>query len=196
MVWFRKAKKEEHVSPEEQREKVREGIDEARHELEGNPKKAINALHQLGKRFYNLCSLEGDLHREYQDVVTAAWSQQEKRTEKISFSAVGIVPWETWKEPQMGDVAEKARDMREDIVYLTPPERRHHRDALAELEALKLLCTDERIVLVVIGEEAMMATRSFLLQAGERINPNSEDIGMDLSDLASQLGLRTECIIA
>jgi hypothetical protein len=112
------------------------------------------------------------------------------------FPAVRVVLWSTWPEPKMRDVRSLAEQTSEEVIHLAAPPARSHHDALAELEGLRLLAQDERAALVTVGEDDLLARRSFLLEACAGLAPESEDIGQDFFDFAREHGWKTNTVVA
>ena len=161
-----------------------------------DPKAALKTLGKEGKRLYPLFRVGGELHDEYRGVTAEAWAKSEGLVATPATPTVVAIPWDTWPEPMLRDLAARAQDAEEDILYFTPPEKRSHRNAMAELDGLKRLANDDAVVMVVIGEEAMMFRRPFLLEAGRRLPPETEEIGQDLMDFAEERGLKVGMVVA
>lgn len=171
---------------QEQEKKARETLESLSEGLPQNPQSLLKQLEKIGRQFYECFGLGKSLHDDYRQALI----EVEKRlpASELSpypFPTVEVIPWETWQYPTLGNLVEQAEKAVPEILYLTAPLKRSHRNTLAELDALRLFSKDPRIGMVVIGEEDMMFRREFLHEAGQRISPDTEDIGQDLADFAS-----------
>ena len=184
------------LSEEEQREQARAGIVQVQEICLADPKKALKSLRKLGKQFHDLLRLQGELHGEFRRAAVEAWSRTGGVWVGGELPSVKVVLWSTWPEPKIKDVLALAQQVDEDVIHLAAPPERSHRDALAELEGLAVLAGEKQAALVTVGEEDLIARRSFLLEACSSINPDYEEIIQDLLDFARDHGWKTGTVVA
>jgi len=184
-------KKNKTLSEERQKELALSLLQEAKTLALKNPKKAIALLEKKGKDVYSVLRLGGVMNRELCDLVEKIYASLGENY-YIPSLTVEILFWgSNWRESTtMKDLLEKTQSTEADILYCTlPPEQNSHRNAIAELEALQLFSVPDT-AMVVIGEEDILFRRSFILRAGPLLPPDSEEIGQDMSDQATALGLK------
>jgi len=186
----------DNMSEEERREQARAGIVQVQEICLADPKKALKSLRKLGKQFHDLLRLQGELHGEFRKAAAEAWSRTETAWAGAELPSVKVVLWSTWPEPKIRDVRALAEQVDEEVINLAAPPDRSHRDALAELEGLTVLARDKQVAFVAVGEEDLIARRSFLLEACSSINPDYEEIIQDLSDFARDHGWKTGTVVA
>ena len=182
------------LSEEKQRELASSLLQEAESLARGNPKKAIGLLARKGKPVYELWRLGGELHGEFRALVEKTWTR-EGHGELIDSAAVLVIPGENDTYPTVGELVEKAAASEAEVVYLPPPLKRSPRNAVAELEALRYL-VDPEVGMVIVGEEGMFFRGTFVLAAGKKVDPNSEEVGQDLMDEAQARGLKVAMVVA
>ena len=108
----------------------------------------------------------------------------------VELLLVEIIPWETWKNPSLGDLFSVANQAECEIIYCTGKDSRSLHDPVFELDALRKMGDDEALVMVIIGEEDMFFKKTFIQRASYSLDPQHEDIGQDLLDFTSEIGLK------
>jgi hypothetical protein len=181
------------LSEEEQREVAASVLREAENLALDNPRKAVAVLGRKGKPAYDVLRIGGPMHMEFRSVVENMWSRQSP-CELLPSSVVEVICWDSWEYPTIRDITARAEATEAEVLYLTPPPKRSPRDALAELEALRLL-RDPKMAMVSVGEEGMFFRRSLILEAGKHLPADSEEIGQDMMDLAKAQGLQVGVVV-
>jgi hypothetical protein len=156
-----------------------------------DPKKAMKKLRKEAKPFYGVLRIGEPLNSWLQGVMVSIW-ERESGGKALTLPTAEAVPWSTWGDLKMSDIMSKAMEIDKDVLYCTAEKSRSLRDAIGEIEALRLFADDEKVAMVIIGEKDMLFRKSFLMRASQAVKPDSEDIGQDLMDYAKKIGLKTE----
>ncbi len=64
-----------------------------------------------------------------------------------------------------------------------------------QLQALYQFAGNSNLAVVVVGEETMLVRKSVAVSAAETVNPESEDVGIDVMDFAKSQRLESNIII-
>lgn len=177
-------------------EEAADAIKEAQDLITIRSSDAMKSLAKTGSKYHELTTFDAPLHESFRNAVIEAWERQNSTSFEGDVPSVKMVPWETWPQPMMKDLAEIAREMQEAVMYLVPPEKQRPKSAQAEVLSLIRISQEERTVGVLIGEEAAMFSREFILDASENIPPDYEEILQDLSDYAEKNNLTLGMIVA
>ncbi|MEW6668447.1 MAG: hypothetical protein AB1512_24810 [Thermodesulfobacteriota bacterium] len=177
----------ETLSEEEQVRQAQLLIIEMRQVSTHSPEKAIKLLRKRAKPLYEALSFHGRVHEELKQLIQAIWSRDPAQA-VTELPTVETIPWSAWKEPKVRDLHAKALGMVCEILYCRGRESRSSNDAVLELEALRYFAMDPNTVMAVIGEEDMMFRRSFLVEASQQLDPDSEELGQDFMDHARRTG--------
>jgi hypothetical protein len=149
---------------------------------------ALELLARAGRAHHSTLGIEGELHDDYASAALRAWG------DGGHLPSVEVAAWQTWAYPTCALVLERAGQSSAEILYLQAPEARRTGDALAELEALRLLRDDSTLVLVTIGEEDALLRTSFAAHLGAVEHPDAEEVIQELVDTAGKVGLKTAFI--
>ncbi len=157
-----------------------------------SPDAVLKSLRKKQKPFYAFWRMGGEMHAEFRRVAQAALDRLAP-VEILPAHEVAVVPWETWETPTVGDVLRKAFGAEATALLLSAPEKRSHKNALAELEALRVLANPD-VVMVMIDEEDLLVDCAFLRALEGRIDPETEEVGQDLADAAKALGYTVQAV--
>lgn len=178
------------LTEQEQVQGARALLDEVRPVAAQVPRKAIRQLRRGLKRYYQAVTFDGLVHAQFRELVQPLLEQPGSHVDQLP--SVRVTLWSTWNDPMIGNLTRLAAGMKEDVLYCKAPAARGTRDAVAELEALDTFARNDQVAMIVIGEEDMLFRRSFLVDAADDTDPQSEDVGQDLADFATKQGLKTE----
>lgn len=186
--------KKNRMTEEEARQGAGALIEEMARTPMGSPDSVLQGFRKKAKPFYDLLRIGGPLHGEFRKAVEAIWARQGPVQAPPS-QAVMVLPWETWEAPTLGQVGASARQGDCEIVYLKSPPSHCHRDAVAELEALRML-GEPQCAMAVIGEEDVLIRRTELIEIAAQGDPEAEDICQDLADGVKRKGLKMGVIVS
>ncbi|MGC9366447.1 MAG: hypothetical protein ACP5FK_05330 [bacterium] len=164
-------------------------IDEFNQNFRSNPQKTWSKFHKQSKKYYPFFCLNGSLNRQFKQAMEIKW-KEEGLPLPVKLPSVEIIPWKTWNNPKLGDLFSSASQTECEIIYCTAPDSRSYHDPVFELDALRKLGDDENLAMIIIGEEDMFFKKAFVQRASCCLNPQHEDIGQDLLDFASEIGLK------
>lgn len=170
-----------------------EAEDSLRSALEGpedDPKRILKQLRKSGKDIYDWFGLEGGLHREFQAAVLSVWRRTDPCCCKNGLPSVSIMEWEQWEAPMMKDLLEVSDELDTEVLYIRTSGKHLVRDALMELEALRLLVSNPLMGMAIYFQENVFLRREFLLGAKGSVSPDSEEILQDLVDVCSSRGIQ------
>jgi hypothetical protein len=152
-------------------------------------KASLKALEGLGRDHHRWFGLEGELHREFADEVLKAWRATDPSRCPDSFPSLTLVDWERWDAPTMRDLWETAGTAPGEVLFIGTSGRRATRNALKELEALRLLAGSPLMGMTVYCQENVFLRKQFLLGTRGVLPPDSEDILQDLLDYSTTRGI-------
>lgn len=175
------------VSPEERQQQARELLSQVEALATTSPEKARKLLAGKSLPYYELLCIDGELHQELRQVARSLWT---KPPPIDAWPAVEMLPWATWHEPRVTDVIARARASQAGILYCRPPRKRAEKNVVAELEALRAFAGDERLVMLVIGEEEMFFRCTFLIENAARLQGDREEVADEVEQTARKLGYR------
>lgn len=182
------------LSKEEQRELAASVLGEIETIAQDNPKKAIAALCRKCKPAYDVLRIGGPMHNEFRKFVERVWARQSLREQLPSF-VVEVIHWDNWESPTIRDITTRAKTSEADVLYFTPPPGESHRDAVAELEALRLF-RDPGMAMVTVGEDCMFFRRTLILDSEKHLPADSEEIGQEMIDQFRTQGLKVGVVVA
>lgn len=155
--------------------------------------KTIHHMRRKVKPMYPMLTFDGQMHGRLRDVFEKMWTRA-GRTEIVPSDRVGMVCWDEWDAPTLRTVVERVRELKCEVLYIKEAGKRHHHDAVAELEALRLL-GDPQVGLVLVGEMEIFLRCAILANLRED-ELDREEIGQELIDLAHRQGLKTGTVVA
>ncbi len=179
--------------PESEEDRIRQArsaLDAARTEP---PDKAMKSLRKHGRTFYGLFGVGRELHGEYLNAVAAARERGASEATRPP-PRIEMLPWTTWDDPMMKDLTATARESDAELLYITGVDAKGPLDAMLEVDVMGQFNDNDRLAMVILGEENMMFRRSFLLAASENVPPEAEELGQDLLDYARRAGLESEFV--
>jgi hypothetical protein len=150
------------------------------------PKAGLKLLRRKSRVCHDAIQLGKPLHDRFRTLVLSIKSRMDPDGAPSTLPSVRIIPWE--EAPTLGDLVSAAQTLQEEILYMQPSNPRRDAAPLAQIDALSEFAKDQKLVMVVIGDETMVLRKSFILTAGQSLDPRSEEIGQDLYDLATEQG--------
>lgn len=150
------------------------------------PKAGLKLLHRRSRAYHDAIKLGEPLHDRFRTLVLSIKSRMHPDGAPSTLPSVRIIPWE--ETQTLGDLVKSAQQLHEDILYMQPSNPRRDAGPLAQIDALCEFAKAPNLVMVVIGDETMLFRKSFILTAGQSLDPHSEEIGQDLWDLATTQG--------
>jgi hypothetical protein len=167
---------------------VHAALREARKRGDRDPDGALNRLRRSTRRLYPLVGISGRMHREFRDLVEDLW-RRSGAVDQGPLPSLQFAAWNNWQDPTLGDIHAAAGRTDCDLLYLVDTDE-YPKDALSELEAMRMLQLRDELAMVVLGDTDFMIRRDFLLDAGATLPAEAMDIGQDLADHAKARGLR------
>lgn len=167
---------------------VHQALREARSRGERDPDGALSRLRRQTRKAHGLVGISGRMHRDFREVVEELWKRSGAE-DHGPLPSLQYAAWNNWSEPTLGDVHAAAGRTDCDLLFFVDTDD-YPKDALSELEAMRLLQVRDELAMVVLGEGDIMVRREFLLDAGAALPADAMDIGQDLADHAKARGLR------
>ena len=178
---------------EEMIEEMRDLLHEAEQLAVQDPKAAMKLVRRKSKRLQDVIKIGRPMHNEFRNAVLPIMSQAGSGPAVTELPTATRVPWE--QALTIGALGEMARTVEGEIIYLVPSDPRLDANALNQLQALYQFAGNPNLAVVVVGGETMLVRKSVAVSAAETIDPESEDVGVDVMDFAKSQHLESNIII-
>lgn len=178
---------------EEMMGEMRDLLREAEQTAVQDPKAAMKLVRRKSKHLQDVIKIGRPMHNEFRNALLPIISQAGSGPAVTELPTATRVPWE--QALTVGALGEAARAAEGDIIYLEPSNPRLDATALNQLQALYQFAGNSNLAVVVVGEETMLVRKSVAVSAAETVNPESEDVGIDVMDFAKSQRLESNIII-
>jgi len=181
------------LSEEEMIEEMRAVLRDAEQIAVQAPKAAMKLVRRKSKHLEDVIKIGRPMHNEFRNAVLPIMCQAGSGPPVTELPTVTRVPWE--QALTVGALGETARTVEEEIIYLGPSDPRRDADAVNQLQALYQFAENPNLAVVVVGEETFLVRKSVAVSAAETLDPESEEVIVDVMDFAKSQGLESNIII-
>ncbi len=159
-----------------------------------DPRRSLRRLDRIGRSATDLVGFGGDHHETFRRAVVSAWRRGEPNRLHRDLPTVAATLWSRWPSPTVSELTIWAREEDAGALAVFDQGGVARSDGLLQLNALRLLADDDRLVVVVAGEGDVFLRRRFLLQVGSAARLDVEEVIQELRDAAGVLGYRVRTL--